>query len=244
MARGDPPLPVDRQRLGVGRPLVEGEDEAAHGLRRRAIASCSRARDSRCRQAISLEQKLDPAGRHEFGKADDAHRTRSVADDEFCDRAAEAAADRMLLDGDDRAEVGGGANRLDVERRNRRHVDDARADALFGERVGRRERARDHDAVGDDRDVVALTQRFRLADREGRVGAARQLRYAKAADAQEHRPVAQRGRLHRLARSPTDRRATTIGEIGQARAARRSPRSSDGSARVRHSRRPATGRRA
>ena len=72
----------------------------------------------------------------------------------------------MLLDGDDRAEIGGGADRLFVERRDRRHVDDARADAPFGERVGRLERARDHDAVGDDRDVAALAQRLGLADRE------------------------------------------------------------------------------
>ena len=83
---------------------------------------------------------------------------------------------RMLLDGDDRAEVGGGADGRFVERRDRRHVDDPGADAALGETIGRLQRARDHDPAGDDGDVASFPQRLGLADLEPGVVGARQLR--------------------------------------------------------------------
>ena len=117
---------VDQQRLGVGRALVDGEDVRAPSSASRAAMTSrtAAAMPVGVRPKCSSRNSAEPVGTKP-GKPSMRMGTGAMVASDFGHRAAEAAAHRVLLDGDDRAGLGGRADRLDVERRDRRHVDDA-----------------------------------------------------------------------------------------------------------------------
>ena len=181
-----------------------------------------------------IEQERRSSGRSEAGDAEYAHRDRGVAHHRLRDRRAEAALDRRLLDRDDCAGLARcGDDRGFVKRLDRRNIDDARVQALFGEDIRRGERSRYHRAGRHHRHVRASAQHVGAPESES-FGALRcHRRDFCAADTD----VAGRCRF---------RRPTHCGDglrrIGRARrcrarqwrAASSGPRSSDESARARH----------
>ena len=79
-------------------------------------------------------------------------------------RLADPAFGEVVLDRDDRA--GHRAERLLVDRLDRVQVDHARLDAVLRKCVRGLERFRHRHARGDDRDVIAVSNRARAADLE------------------------------------------------------------------------------
>ena len=93
-----------------------------------------RAPPRRCRsrcQPGPLQQEVDGAGGGEAREAEDAHRHRVLGDDDLRHGAPEAAADDVLLGGDDGARLARGRDDgVAVDGAGGGHVQDARLDAL------------------------------------------------------------------------------------------------------------------
>ena len=117
-------------------------------------------------------------------------RRGAVLAQELGNGAAEAADNAVLLGGDDAARLERGLpDQLAVERLDGVHVDDADGDALRSHHLAGLQRHLDHEARGDDGDVLAVLQRDALVQlklvaldlvRDGLNGSAAQAQVSRA----------------------------------------------------------------
>ena len=202
-----------------------------------AIAAVGGLDDLGGGQAVLLEQGVGCAALAELvAEVDVADRHRLELGDGHGHHAAQAAVGQVLL-GDDQGAglLGGGRERVAVDRLDRVHVEHAGLDALAGQGLGRVERRGDHQAVGDrasrrfpSRSWFALP----IGERGRAVGV--DLGHLGTADAEvdralvvEHRPGRRLGRLlvgrDDARRSPA---ASRPGPRPRSPSARRRPRRS------------------